>query len=338
LDIWDYIEGGAAEETTLRANRSAFQRRTLRPRVLVDITELDPTTEILGQEVSAPFYVSPTAYHGAIHPDSEGGTARAASAAGVLAVFSTLSTWSLEEIAAAAPAGPRWFQLYLQPEFSASQRLVERAERAGYSAVVLTVDMPFLANRDRQAQTGFAVATPPPLGNGADIVGPSRAPVARGRTFTLRAETSSGWDVLDRLRQVTRLPIVVKGILTGEDAEQAVEHGARAVVVSNHGGRQLDGAPASLDVLPEVVRAVNSRAEIYMDGGVRRGSDVLTALALGAKAVGVGRPILWALGVGGESGVARVLSLLKLDLVTAMALTGRRRISEIDATLLSPPV
>jgi 4-hydroxymandelate oxidase len=335
--VWDYIEGGAGEETTLRANRAAFQRRVLLPRVLVDITRLDPTTQVLGQTVSAPFYVSPTAYHGAIHPHGECGTARAASAAGVLAVFSTLSTASLEEIAEAAPAGPRWFQLYLQPEFATSQRLVERAERAGYSALVLTVDMPVLANRDRQTRTGFAVDASPRLGNGADIVGPSRSPEARGRVFTLRSETSAGWDIIERLGRITRLPIVVKGVLTGEDARRAVEHGARAVVVSNHGGRQLDAAPASLDALPEVVEAVGSRAEVYLDGGVRRGSDILMALALGARAVGVGRPILWALGVGGEAGVARILSLLKLDVVTSMALTGRRRISEVDRSLLTPP-
>lgn len=332
--LWDYIQGGAAEETTLHDNRAAFRRRTLRSRVLVDVTEIDPTTTILGAPVNAPFFVCPTAYHGSIHPDGEKGTARAASAAGVIAAFSTLSTASLEEIAAAAPSGPRWFQLYLQPELSASRRLVERAEKAGYSAIVLTVDLPVLANRDRQAHGGFALARWPPLGNGPDIVGPPRGFDSRGRVFALRSDAGVGWKILDQLREITDLPIVVKGILTADDALRAVEHGARAVVVSNHGGRQLDGAPASLDALPDVVAAVGSRAEVYVDGGVRRGSDIVMALGLGARAVGLGRPILWGLGAGGERGVARVLSLLMVDLLTTMALSGRRRISEIDATVL----
>jgi len=320
----------------LRANHEAFTRRTLRSRVLVDVSHIDPTTTVLSTPVNAPFFVCPTAYHGSIHPDAEMGTARAASAAGVLAAFSTLSTASLEQIAAAAPAGPRWFQLYLQPEFSASQRLVERAEKSGYSAIVLTVDLPVLANRDRQAHGGFALAAWPPLGNGADIVGPPRGFETRGRTFTLRPDAESGWKILDQLRGVTDLPLVVKGVLTADDALAAIEHGARAVIVSNHGGRQLDGAPASLDALPEVVAAVGTRAEVYLDGGVRRGSDVVMALGLGARAVGLGRPILWGLGAGGERGVARVLSLLMVDLLTTMALTGRRSISELDSTVLGP--
>jgi 4-hydroxymandelate oxidase len=335
--LWNYVQGGAAEETTLRDNRAAFLRRTLRSRVLVDLTEVDPTTSILGTRVNAPFFVCPTAYHGSIHPDGEPGTARAASAAGVLAVFSTLSSFSLEEIATAAPAGPRWFQLYLQPEFSANRRLVERAQRAGYSALVVTVDLPVLANRDRQAHGGFALAAWPPLGNGADIVGPPRGFGGDGPVYTLRSESGVGWKILDRLREVTDLPVVVKGILTGDDARLAVEHGARAVVVSNHGGRQLDGAPASLDALPEVVHAVGSRAEVYLDGGVRRGSDIVMALGLGARAVGVGRPILWGLGSGGSRGVARVLSLLLVDLLTTMALTGRRTIDEIDGSVIGRP-
>jgi 4-hydroxymandelate oxidase len=334
--LWKYVQGGAAEETTLRDNRAAFRRRTLRSRVLVDLSELDPTTTLLGAPVNAPFYLAPTAYHGAIHPDGERGTARAAAGAGILMMLSTLSTASLEEVASAAPIGPRWFQLYLQPEFSASRRLVERAGRAGYTALVLTVDLPVLANRDRQAHGGFALTAWPTLGNGPDVVGPPRGFTPQGRTFTLRAEARVGWKVLDQLREVTDLPVVVKGILTDEDARLAVEHGARAVVVSNHGGRQLDGAPASLDALPEVVKAVGSRAEVYLDGGVRRGSDIVMALGLGARAVGLGRPTVWALGAGGERGVAHLLSLLMADLLTAMALTGRRRISEIDGSVLGP--
>jgi 4-hydroxymandelate oxidase len=305
--------------------------------VLVDVTEIDPSTSVLGTPVSAPFFVCPTAYQGSIHPDGEPGMARAASAAGILAAFSTLSSTSMEEIAAASPAGPRWFQLYVQPEWSSSARLVQRAERAGFSAIVLTVDLPVLANRDRQAHGGFALAQWPPLGNGADTYGPPRGFGARGPVFTLPATAANTWEVLDRLRELTHLPIVVKGIMDPDDARRAVENGARGLVVSNHGGRQLDGAPASLDALSEIVAAVGSSAEVYLDGGVRRGSDIVMALALGARAVGLGRPFLWGLGVGGESGVARVISLLKVDLATSMALTGRRTIPEIDRTVLGRP-
>jgi 4-hydroxymandelate oxidase len=334
--LWNYIQGGAAEEVTLRDNRAAFHRRTLRPRALVNVREIDPTTSILGAPVAAPFFVCPTAYHGSIHPHGERGTARAASAGGILAAFSTLTSASLEEIASAAPAGPRWFQLYLQPELSSSQRLVQRAERAGYSAIVLTVDLPVLANRDRQSHGGFALDMWPPLGNGADIQGPSRTFDVHGRLFALRADAATEWEILERIRDATRLPIVVKGVLTADDARRAVDHGAQGIIVSNHGGRQLEGAPASLDMLAEVIAAVGPTAEVYLDGGVRRGSDIVVALAMGARAVGLGRPFLWGLGVGGEQGVARVISLLKLDLATTMALTGRRSISEIDATVLGP--
>jgi 4-hydroxymandelate oxidase len=336
-NVWAFVQGGAGEETTLRANRDAFHRRTLVPRVLVGVETLDITARILGEQVHAPFFVAPTAYQGLVHPDAEAGTARAARDAGLLAVFSTLSTCSLESIAAAAPEGLRWFQLYLQPEFDQSQRLVERAEKAGYRAIMLTVDMPVLANRDRQIRGRVAVDAPPPVGNGAEILAPSRAPVVQGNHYVLRRETSATWEIVDRLRGITRLPIVVKGILSREDARLAADHGARAIVVSNHGGRQLDGAPAALDVLPEMVEEVGSKVEVYFDSGIRRGSDILMALALGAKAVGVGRPVLWALATGGEAGVARLFSLLKLDLATVMAVTGRTEVSAINRSLLGTP-
>jgi 4-hydroxymandelate oxidase len=336
-EIWAFVQGGAGEETTVRANREAFHRRTLRPRVLTGVDSLDLRTRLLGEAVSAPFFVAPTAYQGLLHPDGEVATARAARDAGILGVFSTLSSCSLESIAESAPTGTRWFQLYLQPEFDASARLVERAERAGFRALVLTVDMPVLANRDRQIRGGIAVDAPAPVGNGPDIQAPSRGPVPDGDRYVLRKETGATWELVDRLRTLTSLPIVIKGILTGDDARRAVEHGARAVIVSNHGGRQLDGAPASLDALSEVVAAVGPRAEVYLDSGVRRGSDILMALALGAKGVGIGRPVLWALATGGELGVARLFSLLKLDLATVMAVTGRTSIPAIDGSLLGTP-
>jgi 4-hydroxymandelate oxidase len=336
-DIWAFVQGGAGEETTQRANRDAFHRRTLRPRVLTGVDSLDLRTQLLGIPVHAPFFIAPTAYQGLLHPDGELATSRAAAEANVLAVFSTLSTMSMEEIAGAAPLGPRWFQLYLQPEFETSQRLVERAEKSGYRAIVLTVDMPVLANRDRQIRGRVAVDSPPPIGNGPGVVAPARAPIPEGDHYTLRRETAATWEVLDQLRAITRLPLVVKGILTREDARTAVEHGASGVIVSNHGGRQLDGAPAALDALSEVVEEVGANCEVYFDSGIRRGSDIVMALAIGAKGVGIGRPVLWALAVGGAPAVARLLSLLKLDLATVMAVIGRTTVARIDGTLLGTP-
>ena len=335
---WAYIQGGAGEEWTKRANLDAFHRRTLRPRVLVDVESLEFGTTLLGTRVSAPFYVSPTASHGLVHHDAEAATARAAGKANILAAFSTLTSISLEDIAKAAPTGARWFQIYLQPEFSVTKSLIERAEEAGYKAIVLTVDMPVAGNRDRENQAGSPLASPTPLGNGRDVVRPLRNPVVENDRAHIRKEASNTWGAVDRLQEITRLPLVLKGILTREDARQAVDHGAKGVIVSNHGGRQLDHAPASLDALPDVVDEVGSEVEVYFDGGLRRGSDIITALALGAKAVGIGRPVFWALAAGGEAGVSKLLSLLKTDLATVMALTGRPTLSDIDKSLVNNPL
>ena len=333
---WSYIEAAAATGWTDRANREAFNRWVVKPRILAGVREVDLRTHVLGEAVSAPVYVAPTAYQGLVHPDGEGGTARAASRAGFLAMFSTLSSWSLEKIASARPRGPRWFQLYLQPEWKATERLVKRVERAGFTAVVLTADTPVLGVRDAQLRTGFAIDSSIPLGSGPGVVPPSRGPERTGEKYSVGSATGETWEVVDRLREATDLPIVVKGVLCAADARLSVKHGARAVIVSNHGGRQLDRAPASLAMLPEVVAAVGNRAEVYLDGGVRRGSDVLIALALGARAVGVGRPVLWALAANGEGGVARYLELLASDIASAMVLTGRSSLSKIDRTLIAP--
>jgi 4-hydroxymandelate oxidase len=251
-------------------------------------------------------------------------------------MFSTLSSWSLERIARVRPRGPRWFQLYLQPEWSATERLVRRVERAGFTAVVLTADVPVLGVRDAQLRTGFAIDATLPLGNAPGVVPPSRGPEPAGATFSLGREFVETWAVVDRLREATRLPVVVKGVLDPRDARRAVAHGARAIIVSNHGGRQLDRAPSALSALPKVVRALGDRAEVYLDGGVRRGSDILIALALGARAVGVGRPPLWALASAGEAGVERYLELITTDLASAMTLTGRSSLARVDRTLIEP--
>jgi len=215
-----------------------------------------------------------------------------------------------------------------------TRELVERAEKAGFTALVLTVDAPVLGPRDRQTRDGVAIRSPVPIGNGSHVVPPARVPQLEGGTYRFPADATVTWDILRQLRELSRLPLVVKGILTAEDARRAAEAGARAVVVSNHGGRQLDGAVTGLDALPEVVAAVGSQVEVYVDGGVRRGSDVLTALALGAKGVGIGRPVLWALAAGGEAGVARLISLLQMELAVSMMLAGRRSLAEVDRTLL----
>ncbi|HTW54955.1 MAG TPA: alpha-hydroxy acid oxidase [Thermoplasmata archaeon] len=320
--LWAYVAGGAGEERTVRANRAAFEAATLVPRAFGGAGEFDPRTRLLGADVDVPFFVAPTAYQGQIHPDGELGVARAAAAAGALAVFSTLSTASLEEIARASGAGRRWFQLYHQPDAAVGRRLVERAERAGFAAIVLTADTPLLGVRDRQARGGFAIDARQPVGNGPDIVPPARGLTEGAGRYRIEPPTAPTWESVDTLREWTRLPIVVKGILDRRDAEACVDHGAAGLVVSNHGGRQLDGAPATLEVLPEIAAAVGRRVEVYLDGGVRRGSDVLVALARGARAVGLGRPILWALSVGGERAVAEYLGLLRAELLAAMVLTG----------------
>ncbi len=332
--IWAYVQGGAGDESTVRENIASFRHWRLRPRPLTGIDAVDLRTQLLGQTVASPVYICPMAYQGLLHPDAEAATARAAASTGALALYSTLSTLSLEDIAAAAPACRRWFQLYLQPEFSESQRLVQRAERAGYSALVLTVDAPVLGPRDRQTHDGVAIRSPVPIGNGPDVVPPARAPEFTDGRYRFPSDANVTWDVLERLRRTTALPIVVKGVLTVEDGLRAVELGARAVILSNHGGRQLDGAVTGLDALPDVVRAVGSRAEVYVDGGVRRGRDVLVALALGAKGVGLGRPVLWALAAGGEAGVRRLVQLLGTELAVSMMLAGRRDLREIDPSLV----
>lgn len=332
--VWGYISGGSGAETTLRANREAFQRWVLRPRALVDVHEVDLSTTMLGERVEAPFYACPVAYQGLVHPEGEVATARAASDAGLLMMLSTLSSCSLEEVAEAAPRGPRWFQLYLQPEFSTTEELVHRAEKAGYRALVVTCDVPVLGIRDHQAQGGIALEQAIPLGDGEHISTPPRVAKFEGGRYVLPCGSIVTPEVLDRLRKATSLPLVVKGILTAEDAEVAVQHGAKAIVVSNHGGRQLDATPPTLDVLPEVVEAVGKRAEVYLDSGVRRGSDVLMALGLGARAVGLGRPIVWSLAAGGDAGVSHLFGLLKKELANVMALAGRRRVAEVDRSLV----
>ena len=334
--VWGYIQGGAGAEHTLRANEAAFDRWALVPAVLTGIRSVDLTTSVLGRKVSAPFFVAPTAYHRQVHAGGEVATATAASGLGLLGVYSTLSSDPLEAIAAASGPAPFWFQLYLQPRLDASLELVQRAERAGFSAIVVTVDTPLLGSRDRQGRSGFALGPPLPIGNGPAIRTPPRGPSWEGKPYALEDAGEVSWEALDAIRRSTRLPLVVKGILRPDDARRAVELGAKGIVVSNHGGRQLDRSPAALDVLPSIVEAVGSQIEVYLDGGVRRGSDVLIALSLGARAVGLGRSVLWALAAGGRPGVDHFLRLLGTEVANALLLLGRSSVGEVDRSSVAP--
>jgi isopentenyl diphosphate isomerase/L-lactate dehydrogenase-like FMN-dependent dehydrogenase len=307
--------------------------------VLVDVGSVSTKTALLGAEVSMPVVVAPVALQRLAHSDGEAGMARAAAAAGTVMCLSTIATARPREVADGAPEGHRWFQLYLFKDRGVSQVLVDEAVDSGYEAIVLTVDAPYAGPRERDLRTGFQV---PP-----EVRVPSLdAAVGAGKSLSIRevfslVDPTITWADLERLASGCSLPVLVKGILTKEDAKLAIEHGAAGVVVSNHGGRQLDRVPATLEALPEVVEAVSGRAPVVMDGGVRRGSDVLVAMALGADAVLVGRPALWGLAVAGEAGALRVLEILRTELELALALSGIPALAEISRDCVqrkgSPP-
>ena len=306
-----YVAGGAWDELTLADNLAAWRRRTLRPRVLIDVSGVTAATTLLGAAASMPVAIAPVAAHGLMHPDGEFATARAAAAAGVPFILSTFASRSIEAVAEAAPDAPRWFQLYVQTDAGRTRDLVERAAAAGYGALVLTVDMPVLGYRERDRRSRF------------DTTDPRRPLELPGAEERSQPPPTLTWADLAGIRAwAPGLPLVLKGILTAEDARLAVEHGADGVVVSNHGARQLDRVAATADVLEEVAGAVGGRAEVWVDGGVRRGLDVAIALALGARGVLVGRPVLWALAAGGQAGVERALAILREETELALALLG----------------
>ena len=316
---WHYYAGGSDDEVTLRANREAFEGIRLRPRMLVDVSSCEMSTTVLGTPISLPVLLAPTAFHTLADPEGECATARAAGEAGTLMVASSSATRSLEEIAQAA-SGPLWFQLYVFERQNA-QELVQRAAAAGYRALVLTVDSPRWGHKERAIRSGFQIPTKANVSNQA----------------AARDAISITWDDVDWLKSLSPLPVLLKGILTAEDARLAVAHGVDGIIVSNHGGRQLDGVLAGIEALPEVVEAVKAHCEVYMDGGVRRGTDILKALALGARAVLVGRPILWGLAVDGRTGASQVLEILRTELELAMALAGCPTLASIDRSLVRLP-
>jgi 4-hydroxymandelate oxidase len=336
---YDYYAGGAESETTLRENVTAWDRWRLRPHVLRDVTQVRTATTLLGAEVATPVGIAPAAYQQLAHPDGEVATARGAAQAGALLTVSTLATVSLEDVAAAAPDAPRWFQLYVFADRGFAGELVDRAVAAGYRALVLTVDTPALGRRWRDERNGFALRdgmrmANVPFGMPEDTAAGQGSGLAalfadhdRSLTFD-----DIGW-LRDRAGDV---PVVVKGVLRGDDARAAVEAGAAGVWVSNHGGRQLDRAVATATALGEVAEAVGDDAEVYVDGGVRRGVDVLTGLALGARAVFVGRPVLWGLAAGGAEGVADVIAGLTDELTHAATLAGVPDVGAVPRDLVTP--
>jgi 4-hydroxymandelate oxidase len=335
--VYCYYAGGAHDEITLAENRRAYDRIALRPRVLVDVSRRDLSTTVLGERVDLPVLVAPMAFQRMAHPDGELATVRAVEAAGSIMTLSTLSTASVEDVRAATNR-PLWFQLYVHQDRSVTRALVERVEALGYGALVLTVDTPLLGRRERDVRNEFQLPPGITIANvmpgGSTTLGVAERDSALAAYFAGMHDASLTWSDLEWLRSTTRLPVLLKGVLRADDAARAAEHGASGVIVSNHGGRQLDTALATIRALPEIAQAVGGRVELFIDGGIRRGTDVLKAIALGARAVLVGRPVLWGLTVAGEAGVRRVLELLRDELDLAMALCGCARLEEVTADLV----
>ena len=332
--VYDYVAGGAEAELTLADNLAAWARLRLRPRVLRDVRRVDTATSMLGTPLPTPILVAPTAYHGLLHPDGELATAAGTAAAGSLLVLSTQANRSLEEVARHAPGTPRWFQVYVHADHAFTEELVGRAAAAGCSALVLTADLPVFGNRLRDVRNRLEFPPGMVLGNAVERFGAGGADaVADASRFDAGLEP----DAIAWLRDRSGLPVLVKGVLRGDDAEAFVAAGAAGIVVSNHGGRQLDTALAAADALPEVVAAVDGRAVVLVDGGVRRGTDVVKALCMGAAGVLVGRPVLWGLASGGADGVRAVLSGLHEELLRAMALCGAVSLAELTPDLLAGP-
>jgi isopentenyl diphosphate isomerase/L-lactate dehydrogenase-like FMN-dependent dehydrogenase len=316
-DVWDYFAGGAGDEWTLRENGRAFDRWMLRPRFLRAAGDPDPSTSVLGTPLAFPALVAPLGYQYLAHADADRATARGAASAGSIMVVSSTAVDTLEEVAAATTA-PKWWQLYVFSDRARTEEMLARVVAAGFAAICWTVDFPVNGLRHRDTRSGFEMPIGLPWQD-------------------LAYDPALDWDDLAWIRErVDGLPILVKGLLTAEDAELAVQAGAHGIVVSNHGGRQLDTSPAGLDALPEVVAQVSGRLPVLMDGGVRRGTDVLKALAIGADAVLVGRPTIWGLAAAGADGVAGVLSILRNEFVNAMALSGCRTVDEIGPALVAP--
>jgi 4-hydroxymandelate oxidase len=323
---YEYVASGAADEHTVRWNREAFDRMRLRPRVLRDVAAVDLRVTLLGREHAFPILLAPTAYHRVLHPDGEIATARGAAAANITWIVSVGTTTPLQEIAAVAGT-PLWFQLYFQSDRAFTRDLVQQVEASGCEVLCLTVDSPILGPRNRQARAGFKLP--------AEVSTPHLYDIGQRRQAVMDPRRiATTWQDVEWLRGFSTLPLVLKGILDGEDASRAVQAGAAGIIVSNHGGRNLDTAVAAIDALPEVVDHVGGRVPVLVDGGIRRGTDVVKSLALGAAAVLIGRPYCYGLSVGGSDGVRRVVEILRGELEAAMMLSGLRTIKDIDRAVL----
>jgi len=335
---YSYYASGAWDELTLRENHQAYERITLRYRVLVDVSNRDLSTIVLGEQISMPIMIAPVALQKMAHPDGELATVRAAGAARTIMILSTISTSSIEEVMKVA-TGAVWFQLYVYKDRGVTRSLVERAEAAGCRAIVLTVDTPLLGCREADVRNRFQLPEGMSLRNLVEAhLDKFPKDVDESGLFAyMRSlhDPSLTWKDVEWLCSITRLPVLVKGVVRPDDAVRAAEHGVAGIIVSNHGGRQLDTAPATITVLPEIVEAVAGRVDVFVDGGVRRGTDVIKAISLGAKAVLVGRPVVWGLAVDGENGVRRILELLRNELDLAMALSGCPSIRTISRDLVS---
>jgi L-lactate dehydrogenase (cytochrome) len=358
--VFDFVEGGAGDEWTVARNRAAFDHLAFRPRVLVDVSKREQATTVLGERVATPILVAPTGMPGLCWPRGAVAAARACHEAGTIYTLSTHASDSIEEVAAGAP-GPLWFQLYVWQNRDLTRSFVERAGAAGYRALVLTVDVPIISRRERDLRNGFTVPPRITVANALDtlrrvgwirrvllgprltlanLVGAPGAPrtdiVTLGGVANRQVDPSVTWADLAWFRSLWRGPLVVKGVLTVADARRAVEHGVDGLVVSNHGGRQLDGAVASIEALPAIAEAVGGRVEVLLDGGVRRGADVVKALALGARAVMIGRPYLYGLAAGGQAGVRRALEILTSEVDHVLALVGVPRVADLDRAVVGP--
>jgi 4-hydroxymandelate oxidase len=338
---WEFFNGAVADEITMRWNKEAYQKIRLKPRILVDVSKLDTRVTLFGQEHPFPIILAPTAYHKLANPEGEVATARGAGASGATMVVSTVATTSVEEISAAAKA-PLWFQLYYQPDRGFTRALVQRAEAAGCRAICLTVDTPVVGARNREARAGFKLPASLSLPNlaGLKVNGVDMSTTAGGHgaaagsIYSAVMDAGMTWPDIEWLLSVVKVPVLFKGVLNPDDADHAVKAGVAGIMVSNHGARNLDTVPATMDALPEVVEKVAGRVPVIVDGGVRRGTDVLKALAFGANAVMIGRPYLYGLSVAGQDGVAAVVNILRHEFEMAMALMGRPTIKSIDRSVL----
>jgi 4-hydroxymandelate oxidase len=330
---WEYVSGGAADELTMKWNKEAFQRIRLKPRVLVDVSRLDTRITLFGQEHAFPIILAPTAAQKLTHPEGELATARGASAANTAMVLSSFSNTSLEDVAAVTKK-PLWFQLYAQTDHGFTRELVQRAEAGGYRALCLTVDTPITGARNRETRANVKLQSLPNMKGLKGFGNESTVQTGSLDIFSSVLDAALSWKDVEWLRSFAEVPLLVKGVLNPDDADRAVQAGVAGIMVSNHGGRNLDTVPATIDALPQVADKVAGRVPVFVDGGIRRGTDVLKALALGANAVLIGRPYLYGLGAEGEAGVTKVINILQREFAMAMALTGRTTIASIDRSVI----